>query len=394
MPADISGYGDFSGPLAYASGMTVRGLPTLFDDTGAQPGVLFWNDFANRGGQDEWHGAFANLGMYPGADYDIYYTNGPSSGVSNGLGGRAQLGQLYGYDIMVYTAGDLGVNTISNLDYENDAGDDVGVVSDWLSQGGKKMFATGDDLVSDMWVNSGASTQAFVTAWMGLTFQSNDARPLLGGDTAPMVYSVAGNSVFNTTGSWIAYGGCRGINTFDAVTVNGGELLAEFNDGTSGLSAATKFVAGNTSEVITMPYDFMFIRTPSTGAKVGQPASIPARASVLKEVLFSFGEPGNPGFETGVPSAGSILAASNYPNPFNPSTKIEFTMPKAGHLSLKVYTVRGELVKTLINEVRTESGHVMWDGTNDQGKAVSSGVYFYEARTGDSVVVNKMALVK
>ncbi len=394
MPADITGYGDFSGPLAYASGMTVRALPTLTDDTGAQPAMLFWNDFANRGGQDEWHGAFANLGFFPGADYDIYYTNAPSSGVSNGLGGRAALGQLYGYDTMIYTAGDLSVNTISNLDYENDAGDDVGVVSDWLSQGGKKMFATGDDLVSDMWVNGGTTTQAFVNAWMGLTFQSNDARPLLGGDTAPMVYSVAGNSVFNTTGSWIAYGGCRGINTFDAVTAAGGEMLAEFNDGASGLSAATKFVAVNTSQVITMPYDFRYIRTANSGAKVNQPAALPARAEVLREVLLSFGVPSQDFQATPAGLPGAKFAASNYPNPFNPSTKIEFTMPKAGHLSLKVYNVRGELVKTLIDEVRTESGHIMWDGTNEQGKAVSSGVYFYEARTDDSVVVNKMALVK
>ena len=76
-------------------------------------------------------------------------------------------------------------------------------------------------------------------------------------------------------------------------------------------------------------------------------------------------------------------------------TKIEFNLPKAGHLSLKIFNIRGELVRTLINEVRAEgSDHIMWNGTSDQGKRVSSGIYFYEARTADDVQINKLALVK
>ncbi|MFT5232649.1 MAG: flagellar hook assembly protein FlgD, partial [Candidatus Krumholzibacteriia bacterium] len=88
------------------------------------------------------------------------------------------------------------------------------------------------------------------------------------------------------------------------------------------------------------------------------------------------------------------FAASNYPNPFNPSTKISYTIKAAGHLSLKVYNVRGQLVKTLVDGNVSESGFVTWDGKNNQGTNVSSGVYFYEARMGNDVEVNKMALVK
>ncbi len=70
-------------------------------------------------------------------------------------------------------------------------------------------------------------------------------------------------------------------------------------------------------------------------------------------------------------------------------------MPKTGHLSLKIYNVRGELVRTLIDESRAAGAdHIMWDGSNDQGSNVSSGVYFYEARTAGEVQVSKMALVK
>jgi hypothetical protein len=92
----------------------------------------------------------------------------------------------------------------------------------------------------------------------------------------------------------------------------------------------------------------------------------------------------------------ATLSAANHPNPFNPVTRIVYTVPKAGHLSLKVFDIRGRLVRTLVDD-RVEAGAdqiATWDGRNDAGAAVSSGVYFYEARTGGEVKVGKMALVK
>ena len=71
-------------------------------------------------------------------------------------------------------------------------------------------------------------------------------------------------------------------------------------------------------------------------------------------------------------------------------------MPVAGHFTLKGFNVRGQLVKILIDgQVSTGPDQaIAWDGTDDAGAAVSSGVYFYEARTGGEVIVGKMALVK
>ncbi len=400
LPVDLTGYGDFSNPMTYNISFVVHALPTLFDDSESQPTVLFWNDYAlDRNGRNMWHNAFANLGLLPGRDYDTYYTNAPNSGVGNGLGGRAIADQLQGYDILIYTCGDQSILTITKQDFGWDAGDDIGVVSDWLDQGGKHLFATGDGLVFDISdVGSGAPT--FLTDYMGLSYADNDLRPLLGGDTAPVVTPVDGNSVFQTTESWIAFGGCSRINTFDAVTIDGGEQLAVFNDGVSGYSAATKHITASGSEVISMPYDFMFIRTPplvATGlpVKTNQPAPLPARVQLLHEILTDFNLPPGVYLPTGIDLPGKAFTANAYPNPFNPITKIEFTMPRSGHLSLKIFNVRGELVRTLINEAKAEgSGHVMWDGTNDQGKGVSSGVYFYEARTGGEAKVNKLALVR
>jgi len=70
-------------------------------------------------------------------------------------------------------------------------------------------------------------------------------------------------------------------------------------------------------------------------------------------------------------------------------------LPDNGQLNIQIFNVRGERVKTLVDEARLAGpGSVMWDGTNSQGHTVSAGVYFYEARMGAEVKVGKMALVK
>ncbi|MCF7919706.1 MAG: T9SS type A sorting domain-containing protein [Candidatus Cloacimonetes bacterium] len=85
----------------------------------------------------------------------------------------------------------------------------------------------------------------------------------------------------------------------------------------------------------------------------------------------------------------------NYPNPFNPDTNIAFSVQEAGKVTLEVYNLRGELVKTLINGVR-ESGDqiVSWNGSDDAGKTVASGVYFYTMKTGNFISTKKMILMK
>ena len=137
----------------------------------------------------------------------------------------------------------------------------------------------------------------------------------------------------------------------------------------------------------------MFIHTdPAAGG-----TALPARAQLLKDVLLYFGIEGDSDNVSGTENIPGIrFATSNYPNPFNPSTTIKYSMPKAGHLTLNVYNVRGQLVKTLIDGNRPAGADqtIVWDGTNNQGSNVSSGVYFYEARTGGEVTVQKMALVK
>lgn len=87
--------------------------------------------------------------------------------------------------------------------------------------------------------------------------------------------------------------------------------------------------------------------------------------------------------------------SQNYPNPFNQSTKIEFSLAKSGFVSLNIYDILGRKVRTLVSE-RLSSGYksVIWDGKNDDGNDVASGVYFYQLRVGDFSEPKKMVLLK
>lgn len=85
----------------------------------------------------------------------------------------------------------------------------------------------------------------------------------------------------------------------------------------------------------------------------------------------------------------------NHPNPFNASTEIYFDLPKAGDVRLDVYNIRGQLVKSLLHcRLTPDSYYISWDGTNQRGKDVASGIYFYQLRTETGSVSKKMLLLR
>ena len=87
--------------------------------------------------------------------------------------------------------------------------------------------------------------------------------------------------------------------------------------------------------------------------------------------------------------------SQNYPNPFNPTTTIPFSLPKSEHVTLDIYNINGQKVKTLVNEVMSAGSHsVEWNSTSESGARVSSGVYFYKLVAGDQTATKKMSLVK
>jgi len=85
----------------------------------------------------------------------------------------------------------------------------------------------------------------------------------------------------------------------------------------------------------------------------------------------------------------------NYPNPFNPTTTINYSLPEANFVTIKIYNMLGQEVKTLISEeVKAGRHNVNWNGDNNYGMKVSSGTYIYRITAGEFVQAKKMILLK
>ena len=85
----------------------------------------------------------------------------------------------------------------------------------------------------------------------------------------------------------------------------------------------------------------------------------------------------------------------NYPNPFNPQTSISFYLKKSGKISIKVYNILGQRVRDLVDSYYQNGEHKAdWDGKDDNGKDVSTGIYFYQIKTENSIQAKKMVLLR
>ncbi len=85
----------------------------------------------------------------------------------------------------------------------------------------------------------------------------------------------------------------------------------------------------------------------------------------------------------------------NYPNPFNPTTTLCFSIPNSTQTSLVIYNLLGQRVRTLVNHSMAAGQHqIFWDGTNDAGRQVSSGVYFYRIVAGEFIATKKCVLLR
>lgn len=89
------------------------------------------------------------------------------------------------------------------------------------------------------------------------------------------------------------------------------------------------------------------------------------------------------------------MSSGNYPNPFNPSTTIEFRLPERGQVSLKIFDAAGRLVRTIDGGVRGAGRHtIVWDGRGAGRRPAASGVYLYRIETAHGAATGKMTLIR
>jgi hypothetical protein len=103
------------------------------------------------------------------------------------------------------------------------------------------------------------------------------------------------------------------------------------------------------------------------------------------------------GVETvpGVPSGSGVAIRKVFPNPFNPSTKIEFSVPKAAPVAVRIFDVQGKRVSTLVDQAMSPGVYrVAWNGKNDRGQDLPSGLYFAQIRSGASRQAVRLTMLK
>jgi len=124
---------------------------------------------------------------------------------------------------------------------------------------------------------------------------------------------------------------------------------------------------------------------------VGKQEGITLVTPLAKEVPVEFEQ--SSGSQPNLPVNFGLL--QNFPNPFNATTQIRYSLPEAAQVKLEIVNVLGQRIKTLVDEFQT-AGHkqVIWDGTNHGGDRVASGVYFYRIEAGKFKEVQKMSLLK
>ena len=108
------------------------------------------------------------------------------------------------------------------------------------------------------------------------------------------------------------------------------------------------------------------------------------------EIVTAVEGPGDPG---NLP--GEFSLQPNYPNPFNAQTVIGYTLPRASHVEVAIYNILGQRVRTLIDEIQPAGHHhVQWDGSDDGGRPLASGLYFCRMRAEEFTEARKMVLMQ
>ena len=90
-----------------------------------------------------------------------------------------------------------------------------------------------------------------------------------------------------------------------------------------------------------------------------------------------------------------MTLSPNYPNPFNAETRIEYQLPLASRVNLSIYNLLGQRVRVLVDKSQAQGNHqAYWDGRNDRGRGVSSGIFFIQLRTDGKSIVRRILVQK
>jgi len=352
--------------------------------------ILYVDGHDGSGAQPYFDSAFQALGITPDR-YDVLQAplnigNGPASRVSSVLN---QLSACYRK--IIWNTGNLTFGTVGDGIFPEKS-DDFGLLYSFLdnSPNGAGVYLSGDNIAAE-WVGlTGGSAIALRSNYMSFNLVSDD-HVSYGVPVSPLGIGASGSCFHGDT--LVAYAGCPS-SLFDVLEPTGNAALEMTYSGNSAhgaiVSQVTPNAVGDTARVMLSGFSYHQVHND----RVQTPAD---RIDHLYDIIQWLDNelPTPTGIADRVVYANELR--QNYPNPFNPSTTIRYGIKTSGLVSIKVYNVAGQLVRTLVDEFQgpKDGGHVaIWKGTNDNGAQVSSGVYYYRLTAPGFTDTKKMVLLK
>jgi hypothetical protein len=348
--------------------------------------ILYVDDCSGEGAEPYFTSAFELLGIKPDR-FDVRDSNfGLASRV---VDTENQL--IPYYRKILWNSGDLEFNTLQDGDYT--------VLYDFLenhSEDYRGLYISGN-LVARAWAyNSAPDAVSLKQEYLPFVLYEDD-HLTVGEPPSPTAIGQPGSifdHMMDGPDTLVVFGGESEYYVQFNVLQPVGESRAEMaysNDPLHPAVISKVTTDGDRiAKVVLSGFSYDFIRD-------DVPSSIPDRVDHLKDIIrYLENIVDDPTIVENGPRFTNSLS-QNYPNPFNPTTVIPYSIAKDGHVSLKIYNVSGQLIRTLVNELQHPIGGgrtAVWDGKDDTGTSVASGIYFYRLVTINFSKTKKLVLLK
>ena len=347
--------------------------------------ILFVNNFAYREPRPYIADALSGMGF----KFDTWNVNGPTSVVGNTLGGSTigdayywpptQVNALLQYKAIIWHSGNISAEPIRK--------EDQAVIQSWIQQTGKdrNFWITGDDIANALQMGDNYND------FLGFTCGARWVRDLwetFPQDTLhPLVKGIAGSPA--AARQMHVDAGCPLIDDFDMVAVSSsapiygkaGLYLTYPNSFGAATRYATKYsgLAADSARVVFQAFSFNNIEEGSE--RLQYMLNTMQGYFKIDPCYIASGVDEEDGSGPSAPAIPNRLF-QNAPNPFNPETIIRYSMAAPGKVTIRIFNASGALVRTLVDEARAAGSHtVRWNATDDSGRRLGSGVYFYEIQT-------------
>jgi hypothetical protein len=363
--------------------------------------ILFVNNNAGREPAPYIASALKSWGFR----FDTWDVNGPSSGVGNTPGGTdpadpmfhwppSDVNSLLLYSTIVWHSGSMNAFSISPQDQA--------MLQSWVQQPGKSrnLWLTGDNIAYEL-AFRGKEYNSFLPFTCGMRYIRNVWEDLPQDSLRPIVTGLAGTP---SAGRYFhANADCPQIDQFDMIqnssgaftTGKAGPFLNYPNSFPAATRYARKYTTFGTDSARVVFQGFSFNDIEEGGERLQLAKVIVQDYFLENPCYYPSGVEADPPSPEGAPRFRDALE-QNAPNPFNPQTVIGYSVSQPGRVEIRVFSAGGALVRRFVEHPGAAGRYaVRWNGTDDSGRRLGSGVYFYEIETqGGYRAARKLLLLK